>query len=91
MGFCHSLVFRDTVCSQVVFGIGVLVTSENKSLTFGCFQCVFRQFLSEVKQNAEFQKHLNATNSSPEQVLLLLMKCLDIILAFEHNAQFWHN
>lgn len=92
MGFCHSRVFRDTVCSQVVFGIGVLATPENKPLTSDCFQCVFFcQFLSKVKENAEFQKHLNTTNSPAEQVLLLLVKCLEIILVFQHNAQFQRN
>lgn len=40
MGFCHSLIFKDTVCSQVIFEIGVLATSENKSLTSGGFQFV---------------------------------------------------
>lgn len=66
-----TVLFSDTICSQVFFGIGALATSAEKSLTFGCFQCVFFcQFLSRVKQNAEFQKHLNATNPSPERVLL---------------------
>lgn len=95
MGLCHSLIFRDTVCPQVFSGIGALATSENKSFAFGCFQFIFCcQFLSKVKEKkkkAEFQKHLNATNSSPEQVLLLLVKCLETVLVFQHNAQFQHN